>query len=106
MAAGRIGDILGRRGTLFVGALVFAVGGAVQTFTPGFWVMVVGRVIAGFGVGLLSYVLSSSAVLCSGINGFDLARTIVPIYQSEISPPNHVCILKVAPPIPVLMLCS
>ncbi|KAI0931890.1 hypothetical protein AcW2_000667 [Taiwanofungus camphoratus] len=69
VAAGRVGDIIGRRGTLFIGAIVFAVGGAVQTFTPGFWVMVVGRVIAGFGVGLLS--------------------TIVPIYQSEISPPDH-----------------
>ncbi|KAH9837046.1 general substrate transporter [Rhodofomes roseus] len=69
VAAGRVGDLVGRRGTLLIGALVFAVGGAVQTFTPGFWVMVVGRVIAGFGVGLLS--------------------TIVPIYQSEISPPSH-----------------
>ena len=54
VAAGRIGDSLGRRGTLFVGAVVFAVGGAIQTLTPGFWVMVVGRIVAGFGVGLLS----------------------------------------------------
>ncbi|KAJ3568361.1 hypothetical protein NP233_g5761 [Leucocoprinus birnbaumii] len=69
IAAGRVGDIIGRKGTLFVGALVFTVGGAVQTFTVGFWSMVLGRVISGFGVGLLS--------------------TIVPIYQSEISPPNH-----------------
>ncbi|KAI0660375.1 general substrate transporter [Cubamyces menziesii] len=69
VAAGRVGDTLGRRGTLFSGAVVFAIGGAIQTFTPGFWVMVVGRIISGLGVGLLS--------------------TIVPIYQSEISPPNH-----------------
>ncbi|KAL4241761.1 major facilitator superfamily protein [Abortiporus biennis] len=69
LAAGQVGDIIGRRGTLFTGAVVFAVGGAIQTFTPGFWVMVLGRIIAGFGVGLLS--------------------TIVPIYQSEISPPDH-----------------
>ncbi|KAI0687760.1 general substrate transporter [Cytidiella melzeri] len=69
VAAGRIGDILGRRGTLFSGAVIFAVGGAIQTFTNGFTIMVVGRIVAGFGVGLLS--------------------TIVPIYQSEISPPNH-----------------
>ncbi|KAK0187690.1 general substrate transporter [Armillaria mellea] len=59
LAAGRVGDIIGRKGTLFIGA----------TFTTGFAVMVVGRIISGFGVGLLS--------------------TIVPIYQSEISPPNH-----------------
>ncbi|KAJ7071136.1 general substrate transporter [Mycena amicta] len=69
LAAGRVGDILGRRGTLCLGALIFTLGGAVQTFTVGFWSMIVGRIISGFGVGLLS--------------------TIVPIYQSEISPPNH-----------------
>ncbi|KAH0838220.1 general substrate transporter [Lanmaoa asiatica] len=69
IAAGRVGDIVGRKGTLFVGAFVFTIGGAVQTFTTGFYVMIIGRVISGFGVGLLS--------------------TIVPIYQSEISPPNH-----------------
>nr|VWO94308.1 Glucose transporter rco-3 [Ganoderma boninense] len=69
VAAGQVGDIIGRRGTLFSGAVVFAIGGAIQTFTPGFWVMVFGRIISGLGVGLLS--------------------TIVPIYQSEISPPNH-----------------
>ncbi|KAG6381081.1 general substrate transporter [Boletus reticuloceps] len=69
IAAGRVGDIIGRKGTLFVGAFVFTIGGAVQTFTTGFYVMIIGRVISGFGVGLLS--------------------TIVPIYQSEISPPNH-----------------
>jgi MFS family permease len=54
IAAGRVGDIIGRKGTLFIGALVFTVGGAVQTFTTGFWTMVVGRIISGFGVGLLS----------------------------------------------------
>ncbi|KAH9175469.1 general substrate transporter [Lactarius sanguifluus] len=69
IAAGQIGDIIGRRGTLFAGAVIFGIGGAVQTLTTGFYVMVVGRVISGLGVGLLS--------------------TIVPIYQSEISPPNH-----------------
>ena len=56
VAAGRVGDVIGRRGTLFIGACVFTIGGAVQTFTTGFWSMVVGRVISGFGVGLLSYV--------------------------------------------------
>lgn len=40
--------------TLFFGALVFTIGGAVQTFTPGYGVMVVGRIVSGFGVGLLS----------------------------------------------------
>ncbi|KAF8647905.1 hypothetical protein AX16_006437 [Volvariella volvacea WC 439] len=69
VAAGQIGDNMGRKGTITWGAVIFTVGGVVQTFTTGFWSMIVGRVISGFGVGLLS--------------------TIVPIYQSEISPPEH-----------------
>jgi MFS family permease len=55
IAAGRVGDMIGRKGTLFIGAVVFTVGGAIQTFTSGFWSMVVGRIISGCGVGLLSY---------------------------------------------------
>lgn len=54
VAAGRVGDLIGRKGTLFMGAVVFTVGGMVQTFTVGFWSMIVGRVLSGFGVGLLS----------------------------------------------------
>lgn len=54
VAAGRVGDTIGRKGTLFVGAVVFTVGGVIQTFTIGFWTIILGRVISGFGVGLLS----------------------------------------------------
>jgi MFS family permease len=54
IAAGQIGDLFGRRGTLFAGAVIFGIGGAVQTFTTGYVVMVIGRVISGLGVGLLS----------------------------------------------------
>jgi MFS family permease len=54
IAAGRVGDIIGRRGTLFIGGVVFTIGGTVQTFTTGYWVMVLGRIVSGFGVGLLS----------------------------------------------------
>ena len=54
LAAGRVGDAIGRKGTLFVGAIVFTIGGAIQTFTVGFWTMVLGRITSGFGVGLLS----------------------------------------------------
>ena len=69
IASGRVADIIGRRKTLFCGACVFVLGGAVQTFTVGYYSMVLGRIISGLGVGLLS--------------------TIVPIYQSEISPAEH-----------------
>lgn len=54
VAAGRVGDTIGRKGTLFIGAVVFTIGGAIQTFTIGFWSMLLGRIVSGFGVGLLS----------------------------------------------------
>jgi len=60
LAAGQVGDMIGRKGTLFVGAVVFTIGGALQTFTVGFWSMILGRVISGFGVGLLSLVNKTS----------------------------------------------
>lgn len=85
-----MGDIIGRKGTLFTGAFVFTIGGVVQTFTTGFYVMIIGRVISGFGVGLLSWVTLRSTLYF--VLTFWFPSTIVPIYQSEISPPNHVCI--------------
>ena len=54
IAAGRIGDLLGRRMTLFSGACVFVIGGAAQTFATGYPMMVLGRITSGAGVGLLS----------------------------------------------------
>ena len=69
LAIGRIGDMLGRRRTIFFGSIVFFVGGALQTLANGMPMMMVGRIIAGLGVGALS--------------------TIVPVYQSEISPPHN-----------------
>jgi len=69
LSVGQIGDMLGRRKTILYGAIVFVIGGAIQTFATGMPMMMLGRVIAGLGVGALS--------------------TIVPVYQSEISPPHN-----------------
>lgn len=69
LMVGRIGDIIGRRKTIMYGAFIFIIGGAFQTFANGMPEMILGRVVAGFGVGMLS--------------------TIVPVYQSEISPPHN-----------------
>lgn len=69
VAVGRIGDAIGRKKTILYGALVFVLGGALQTFANGMAMMLLGRIVAGFGVGALS--------------------TIVPVYQSEISPPHN-----------------
>lgn len=69
LSVGRIGDMLGRRRTILYGALVFIIGGALQTFANGMPMMMLGRIVAGLGVGALS--------------------AIVPVYQSEISPPHN-----------------
>lgn len=69
LVVGRIGDVLGRRRTILYGSIIFVIGGALQTFANGMAMMLLGRIIAGLGVGTLS--------------------TIVPIYQSEISPPHN-----------------
>ena len=69
LSVGRIGDVIGRRRTILYGAIIFFVGGMLQTFANGMPMMLIGRIIAGVGVGALS--------------------TIVPVYQSEISPPHN-----------------
>ncbi|KAF4584350.1 sugar porter (SP) family MFS transporter [Ophiocordyceps camponoti-floridani] len=69
LIVGRVGDIIGRRRTILYGSCIFFVGGALQTFSTSMAMMMVGRIVAGLGVGMLS--------------------TIVPVYQSEISPPHN-----------------
>ncbi len=68
LVVGKVGDIIGRRKTILYGSMIFFVGGALQTMANGMPMMMLGRIIAGVGVGMLS--------------------TIVPVYQSEISPPQ------------------
>jgi MFS family permease len=58
LAVGRIGDIIGRRRTIWYGALIFVVGGIFQTCAWSMPIMIIGRVISGIGVGLLSYLPS------------------------------------------------
>lgn len=69
LSVGRIGDMIGRRKTILFGSIIFFIGGAFQAVANGMPMMIFGRIIAGLGVGALS--------------------TIVPVYQSEISPPHN-----------------
>ncbi|KAI1006933.1 hypothetical protein K3495_g1286 [Podosphaera aphanis] len=69
IVVGKVGDIIGRRKTILYGSVIFFTGGALQTAANGLPMMLLGRIIAGVGVGMLS--------------------TIVPVYQSEISPPHN-----------------
>lgn len=47
--AGYSGDKLGRRWTIFIGALIFCLGGALQTGAQGLSYLYSGRAIAGLG---------------------------------------------------------
>lgn len=66
--AGYTGDWLGRRWTIFIGALIFIVGGALQTAAQSYAYMYGGRALAGLGVGFLTM--------------------IIPVYQGEIAHPS------------------
>ncbi|KAK4234950.1 quinate permease [Achaetomium macrosporum] len=67
-AAGPMGDWLGRRWTILIGAAVFCLGGALQTGAQALSYLYSGRAIAGLGVG----------ILCM----------IVPLYQAELAHPS------------------
>ncbi|EMD93762.1 hypothetical protein COCC4DRAFT_151949 [Bipolaris maydis ATCC 48331] len=66
--AGPAGDRLGRRLTILIGALVFILGGALQTGAQALSYLYAGRALAGVGVGFLVM--------------------IVPMYQSELVHPS------------------
>ncbi|KAI0134562.1 MFS sugar transporter [Xylariales sp. AK1849] len=68
MFAGPSGDYLGRRMTIFLGALIFIVGGSVQTAAETLSYLYAGRFFAGLGVGFLTM--------------------IIPLYQAEIAHPS------------------
>lgn len=66
LAGGRTSDIIGRKWTMALAALVFQAGAAVMTLAPSFEVLMIGRLLAGVGIGF-------------GV-------MIAPVYIAEISP--------------------
>jgi MFS family permease len=66
--AGPAGDSLGRKKTILIGALVFILGGGLQTGAQTLAYLYAGRAIAGVGVGFLVM--------------------IVPLYQAELAHPS------------------
>lgn len=84
LAAGRVGDIIGRKGTLFSGAVVFTIGGAIQTWSTGYYLMIAGRVVSGLGVGLLSYVLSPERHFQVSSSDFEFVIVIRQMHCSYI----------------------
>ncbi|KAF2197479.1 high affinity glucose transporter RGT2 [Delitschia confertaspora ATCC 74209] len=64
--AGDVADTIGRRLTIILGCIIFAIGGILETASTSVGVMSAGRIIAGLGVGFIS--------------------AIVILYMSEIAP--------------------
>ncbi|WP_309065978.1 sugar porter family MFS transporter [Microbacterium sp.] len=66
LVAGRVADRMGRLAVMKVAAVLFLISAIVTGFAPELWVLVVGRVIGGVGVGM--------------------ASVIAPAYIAEIAP--------------------
>ena len=66
LAGGKTSDVVGRKWTIGLAAIVFQAGAAVMTFAPSFLVLMIGRVLAGIGIGF-------------GV-------MVAPVYIAEISP--------------------
>ncbi|XP_057444962.1 probable polyol transporter 3 [Lotus japonicus] len=65
LTAGRISDYIGRRYTIVIASLLFMVGSVLMGYGPNYVILMVGRCVAGVGVGF--------------------ALLIAPIYSAEIS---------------------
>ena len=68
LAAGALGDWLGRKRTMLFAAALFTLGAAVQSLAPGALVLVAGRLTIGVGVGV--------------------AAVAAPLYAAELAPAN------------------
>ena len=66
LVGGKISDAIGRRTTIIVLAVMFFVGVLVAVFSPGFGILVAGRIILGLAVGG--------------------ASTVVPVFLAELAP--------------------
>lgn len=54
LVAGLLADRLGRRLTIVLAAVLFTIGAALEAAAPGTFVLVIGRLVVGFGVGVAS----------------------------------------------------
>ncbi|XP_028774036.1 polyol transporter 5-like [Neltuma alba] len=66
LASGKMSDWIGRRYTIVFAAFTFFLGAVLMGLAPNFWVLLVGRMVAGIGVGC--------------------ALMIAPLYTAELSP--------------------
>lgn len=65
LAAGKISDYIGRRYTMIIASILFMVGSVLMGYGPNYTILMIGRCVAGIGVGF--------------------ALLIAPVYSTEIS---------------------
>lgn len=54
LVSGGLADRLGRRATILLASVLFTAGAMIEAFAPGSYVLVLGRLVVGFGVGVAS----------------------------------------------------
>jgi sugar porter (SP) family MFS transporter len=82
LVAGVLADRYGRRLTILLAAVLFTVGAAVEAFAPGPPVLVVGRLVVGFGVGVASV---AAPLYASEMAPAHLRGRFVSLYQLAIT---------------------
>ncbi|XP_073127901.1 monosaccharide-sensing protein 2 [Henckelia pumila] len=75
--SGPVSDSLGRRPMLIISSILYFLGGLVMLWAPNVYVLLLGRLLDGFGIGL--------------------AVTLVPVYISETAPPDIRGLLNTLP---------
>ena len=92
LAGGSVADWIGRRLSIIIACAIFSVGVALQVASSSVGLLVGGRIIAGFGVGLVSaiVIMYMSEIAPKGIrgaivSGYQWAITIVSFPTSVTS---------------------
>ena len=58
LIAGRVTTTTGRKGSLIIGGFIFMIGTALNAFALNIWMLIIGRLLLGFGVGFTNQVKS------------------------------------------------
>jgi len=82
LVAGGLADRIGRRLTIVAAALLFVAGALVESFAPGAYVLVAGRLLVGFGVGVASV---AAPLYASEMAPTRLRGRMVSLYQLAIT---------------------
>lgn len=86
MQTGLLADRFSRKRALMIGSVWFVVGSVLQTATYSYAQLIVGRLLGGVGIGMLSCRSLSSSSNRACLKGSPSATA--PLYISEISPPH------------------